>query len=154
ADRLKKQISAIQKQISDYRRQRIEALTNNDPYSPYRTTAVPSVPVVPTTAPTTAIEPTQVMPAPGTVRVGGKWLADEIAADRKIADLRQQLMAAQTELQIRGSDARGVESESAEKLQKQLAELEQSIADRVQQKKAELLTSQQVALDNAARQAA
>ena len=98
--------------------------------------------------------PTQVMPAAGAVRVGGKWLGEEIAADPKIAELRQQLMATETELQIKSSGAGGVESESIEKLQKQVAELEQSISEQVQKKKAEFLSGQQSALDNAAKQAA
>ena len=101
-----------------------------------------------------ASTPTQVMPAAGAVRVGGKWLGEEIAADPKIAELRQQLIAAETELQITSSGRGRVDSESVEKLQKQVAELEQSIAEQAQKKKSEFLAGQEAALNNAARQAA
>ena len=80
--------------------------------------------------------PTHLSTAAGDVRVGGEMLAEEIAADPKITELRQKLMAAETELQIKSSDAGGVESESLEKLQKQIAELQQSMAEQAQKKEA------------------
>jgi DNA repair exonuclease SbcCD ATPase subunit len=112
------------------------------------------IPVMPAPSHSDGQTPTQVMPAAGDVRDVGKWLADEVAADRQITALRQQLLAAQTELGMKGQRAGGRETEAVESLEKRIAELQETITESAQKKRFELLAQRQSALDNAARQAA
>jgi beta-lactamase regulating signal transducer with metallopeptidase domain len=166
--RLEKQLAAIRKQIGDYRQQVTQhSQQSQPPASPARPSpaapmpiapppAIPSapMPVAPAPAYPPAPPPTHLLTAAGDVRVGGKLLAEEVAADHEIAELRQKLLAAEMELQIKSTDAGGTWPASIENLQKQIAELQQSIAVRVQKKFAELMAEQMAGPYKAARQAA
>ena len=112
------------------------------------------MPFAPAPANPQAPRPTQSTTAFGDVRVGGKLLAEQVAADPEIAELRQKLMAAEMELRLKSTDADRADPASIENLKKQVAELKQSIASQVQQKLSKFTTVLLAGLDDEARQAA